>query len=151
MAVLGRGDNGRASHGGVPETADVVDDDDVGVEVDHAANTRVDEVSDVGSRVVERILEGFSDGRGDEATDSSFIELINLEAERREDGANDGVEIIIVGDDEMEVEVFRAGGVLENGVDGGDGTTEVVGVKGHGDVNNLVGGACIAVAEMGSF
>lgn len=31
----------------------------------------------------------------------------------------------------MEEDVFRAGRVTEDGVDGGDGATEVTGVEGH--------------------
>lgn len=52
--------------------------------------------------------------------------------------------------EEMELDVFRASGMLEDGEDGGHGATEVVGVQCHGNVD-LVGVAGVAVAEGGGF
>lgn len=43
------------------------------------------------------------------------------------------------GPDEVEDDVFRAAGMLQNGEDGGDGAAEIVGVEGHGDVDGGVG------------
>jgi len=55
--------------------------------------------------------------------------------------------------EEVEGEVFRAGGVLEHGEDRRHGAAEVVGVEGHGDVDDVVGGgaALLAIAEGGGL
>ena len=43
------------------------------------------------------------------------------------------------GDDEVEVNVFRAGSVLEDGENRGHGTAEVGGVEGHCHVDSIIG------------
>ena len=63
----------------------------------------------------------------------------------------------------MEEDVFGAGGVAEDGVDGGDGAAEVAGVECHGDVDQWGvagedgdavrggGGAARTVSVVGGF
>lgn len=59
------------------------------------------------------------------------------------------------GGEEVEEDVFGAGGVVEDGEDSGEGSSEVGEVESHGDVDNgrwgFVGGAVDAVAVGGGF
>ena len=81
-------------------------------------------------------------------------------------GQKHSIEIGVLGDprvgggggDEVEGDVFGAGGVLEDGEDGRDGAAEVGGVEGHGHVDRIgvgggrgEGGAASRVVEFGGF
>lgn len=63
--------------------------------------------------------------------DQDWGEVVKAEMEVRESGGDGGVEVMEMvvkgGGEEVEEGVFRAGGVLEDGEDGGDGATEVRG------------------------
>lgn len=112
-----------------PEFANVVDDYDVGVEVDNSDDGGGEEVGKVDAGVVEGLVQGAADGGGDKVVDGGGIEGVEVEAKVRE-GGNDGPEevVAVVGcREEVEDAVFRAGRVLENGEDCGDGATEVRG------------------------
>lgn len=69
-----------------------------------------------------------------------MVEAVEVEGEVREcgeDGVKEVVGAVVGGGEGEEVEgdVFGAGGVVEDGEDGGDGASEVGGVEGHGDVD----------------
>ncbi|PON75384.1 hypothetical protein PanWU01x14_043510 [Parasponia andersonii] len=136
VAVL-RGPDHVAAQVDGPELRHVVDDDQVRVEVDDAADARGEEVGEVDPRVVEGLVEGAPDGVGDLAADEAGVEVVEVEAQVREGGGDDAPEVGVPvrGGDEMEDDVLRAGGVLEDGEDAGDGAAEVGGVEGHGDVD----------------
>lgn len=63
--------------------------------------------------------------------DEGGVEMVEAEMEVGESGGNGGVELkermAMGGGEEVEEGVLRAGGVLENGEYGGDGSTEVRG------------------------
>ena len=65
MAVFGGTDDTRRGQVGLPELDDVVDHDHVGVEVNHAVNAGIENVSEVVPGVVQRVLESLSDRGGD--------------------------------------------------------------------------------------
>ena len=75
-----------------------------------------------------------SDRGGDQVADDLGIKVIDLEVQLREGGFDEGFEVGF-GDEEVEEDVLRALGVLEDGVDGGDGAAEVLDVEGDGDVD----------------
>lgn len=142
-----------------PEFGNVVDDDEVGVEVYNAGDGGGEEVGEVDAGVVEWLVEGATDGGGDEVVDGGGIEGVEVEAKVRE-GGGDGfpkVWVVVGVGEEVEDGVFWTGGMLEDGEDGGDGAAEVGGgvVECHGDVDvgGVVIGRCagIAVAECGCF
>lgn len=68
MAVLGSTENVMAEIRG-PELSDVVDDDEIGVEVDDAADGAREEIGEVDASVVERLIESPANGGGDLAAD----------------------------------------------------------------------------------
>jgi len=75
-----------------------------------------------------------SDRGGDQVADDLGIKVIDLEVQLREGGFDEGFEVGF-GDEEVEEDVLRALGVLEDGVDGGDGAAEVLHVEGDGHVD----------------
>ncbi|KAJ8621197.1 hypothetical protein MRB53_029726 [Persea americana] len=163
MAVLGRPEDMGAEIYR-PELGHVVYDDEIRVEVDDPSDPRWEEIREVDPSVVEGLIEGSANGGGDLALDEIAVEVVEAEVEVRE-GVEDGVAELgaAVGGEEVEDDVFRAGGVLEDGEDAGDGAAEVEGVEGHGDVDDggVVGvaverrpddiGAAAAVTESRGF
>jgi hypothetical protein len=153
VAVLRRAD-GAAAEVGAPELGDVVDEDEVGVEVDDAADAWLEQAGEVVARVVERLLQGLPHRRGDEPPDAVGVKVVNLEPEPREDGA-DEVPEARVGDEEVEEDALGAPGVLHHRVDGGDGAPQVLLVErdrdvyegGVADVAAVGGGAVGGIAE----
>lgn len=76
---------------------------------------------------------------------------VELEVEVREGGFYAGVDFRVeVRPEEVEDNVFGAGGVLEDGEDGCNGATEVVGVEGHGNMD-VVSFTQVPVAKSGGF
>ncbi|KAI3439652.1 NAC domain-containing protein [Psidium guajava] len=151
VAVLRGGEDGGAGvEGGGGEGGDVVDEDEVGVEVDDAADAEGEEVGEVGAGVVEGAVEGGADGGGDEPRDGGGVERVELEAEVGEGGGDGGVQEGGVGGvgrvDEVEDHVLGAGGVLEDGEDGRHGAPDVGGVQGHRDVDRRVRADNVVVA-----
>lgn len=75
-----------------------------------------------------------------------------MEGEVGECGEDGSAEAVVVegGEEEVEGQVLGAGGMLEDGEDGGDGATEVGGVEGHGDVD-CVGGCARGWVWGGAF
>ncbi|KAI8018192.1 hypothetical protein LOK49_LG04G01063 [Camellia lanceoleosa] len=136
VAVLRRGEDAAAERRG-GEFGDVVDEDEVGVEVDDFSDAFGEEIGEVVASIVERGIERRPDGGGDEAGHGGGVEVVEAEVEGREGLGNGEAEEAVVagggggGGDEVEVGVFRAGGVLEDGENGGHGAAEVRGVKGH--------------------
>jgi hypothetical protein len=133
VAVLRRAD-GTAAEVGTPELGDVVDEDEVGVEVDDPAHAWLEQVGEVVARVVERLLQGLPHRRGDEPPDAVGVEVVNLEPEPREDGA-DEVPEARVGDEEVEEDTLGAPGVLHHRVHGGDGAPQVLLIERDRDVD----------------
>lgn len=80
VAVLGGGEDGGGAEIGGRELRDVVDEDEVGVEVDDAAGAGGKEGGEVGAGVVEGAVEGGADGGGDEVGDGGLVEVVNAEA-----------------------------------------------------------------------
>lgn len=144
FAVFGRGEDGAVavvvSEWGGGEFGDVVDEDEVGVEVDDFADGGGEEVGEVVTGVVEGAIESGADGGGDEAGNLAIVEGVDLEIEIWEGigegaveeggGGNSGG-----GGDEVEDDVFWTGGVLEDGEDRRHGPPEVGDVQCHGHVN----------------
>ena len=62
---------------------------------------------------VDGLFEGLSDGGGDQVADDLWIEVIDLEVQLREGGFDEGFEVGF-GDEEVEEDVLRALGVLED-------------------------------------
>lgn len=62
-----------------PELRHVVDHDEVGVEVDHAAHGGGEEIGEVDPSVVQGLVQGAADGGGDLAEDEVRVEMVNLE------------------------------------------------------------------------
>lgn len=166
VAVLGGPEDAVAEVYG-PELGHVVDDDEVGVEVDDAADGGGEQVGEVHPGVVEGLVQGAADGVGDLAPDEVGVEVVEAEREVGEGGGDGAAEVGAAagGGDEVEDDVLGAGGVLEDGEDAGDGSPEVGGVEGHRDVDGVVGvgvgvvwarrprglGALSAVPERGGF
>lgn len=77
------------------------------------------------------------------------------EGKRREGGEHGGAEAARGSGEEVEVDGFRAGSVLEDGENAGEGAAEVGGVESHGDVDRrrVSDGGCAspAVSERRSF
>lgn len=148
VAVFGSGEDGVVavvvSEWGGSEFGDVVDEDEVGVEVDDFSDAGGEEVGEVVAGVVEGAIESGADGGGDEAGNLEVVEGVDLEIEIREgigegavkEGGGGGPG---GGGDEVEDDVFWTGGVLEDGEDGRHGAPEVGDIQCHGDVNCLVG------------
>ncbi|KAB8091424.1 hypothetical protein EE612_016897, partial [Oryza sativa] len=154
VAVLRRAD-GAAAEVGAPELGDIVDDDEVGVEVDDPAHAGLEEIGQIVAGVVERLLQGLPHRRGDEAADAVGVEVVDLELELREHGADEVAERR-VGDEEVEEDALGARGVLHDGVDRGDGAPEVLLVQRNRDVDerwvaDIAGGvaAVSGIAERG--
>ena len=143
VAVFGGGEDGVVvvSEGGGGEFCDVVDENEVGVQVDDFEDAGGEEVGEVVAGVVEGAVQGGADGGGDEAGDGGgVVEGVDLEFEVGEGGGEGAVEEGGGGGgDEVEDDVFGAGGMLEDGEDGGHGAAEVGYVQGHGHVDCLVG------------
>lgn len=120
-----------------PELSNVVHHDQVRVEVDDAADVGRDEVSEVDPGVVEGLVKGPPDGVADLPPDDLSIEPVDMEPEVGERGSDDSTEVVApVGHgEEVEDDVLRAGGVLEDGEHPRDGSPKVGGVEGHCDVN----------------
>lgn len=95
VAVLRRRHGGGRSSvkgggGGVPEAAKVVDNQNVGVEIDDAADARGEKIGEVVSGVVERGFEGGPDRSGDEPDYAILAEAMDAESERWEYSADRG-------------------------------------------------------------
>lgn len=147
VAVFGSGEDGVVvvvnSEGRGGEFGDVVDEDEVGVEVDDFADAGREEVGEVVAGVVEGAIESGADGGGDEARNLAVVEGVDLEIEigegvgeravEEEGGGGPGG-----GGDKVEDDVFWTGGVLEDGEDGGHGAPEVGDVQCHGHVDCLL-------------
>lgn len=77
--------------------------------------------------------------------------MVDSEIKIRESGSNAGENLGLLPDPKkMENDIFRTGGMLENGKNSGHRATQVVGVEGHGDVNGGVlggGGTSFSIAE----
>ncbi|OQU92739.1 LOW QUALITY PROTEIN: hypothetical protein SORBI_3001G400101 [Sorghum bicolor] len=148
VAVLG-GADGAAAEVGAPELGDVVDEDEVGVEVDDAAHAGLEEVGQVVARIVERLLQRLPHRRGDEPADALGVEVVDLEPELREDRA-DEVPEARVGDEEVEEDALGAPGVLHHRVDRGDGAPQVLLIERNRDVDERrvadIGGGAVARA-----
>lgn len=86
VAVLRGGEDGGGAEVGGGELGDVVDEDEVGVEIDDAEDAGGEEGGEVGAGVVEGAVEGGADGGGDEAGDGGVVEVVDAEAEVREGG-----------------------------------------------------------------
>lgn len=100
----------------VPQLRHVIDDDQVGVEVDDSPDAGGEEIGEVDPRVVERLVQSSANGVGDLALDDVDVEVVEVEAEVRESGGDDSAEFCAaLGRDEMEDDVLRARGVLKNG------------------------------------
>ncbi|KAI3412300.1 Hexosyltransferase [Psidium guajava] len=165
VAVLGGPDDAGAAERGLPEVADIVYDDEVRVEVDDPVDAGVEDVAEVVAGVVEWVLEGLADGGGDQVNDGVLPEDVDLEVEGRESGADEptqdpGAGRVELRGDKVEEDVLGAGGVAEDRVDGGDGAAQVLGVEGHGDVDEGGvaggggggdGGAALAVTVLGGL
>ncbi|KAF8683858.1 hypothetical protein HU200_044798 [Digitaria exilis] len=153
VAVLGRAD-GAAAEVGAPELGDVVDEDEVGVEVDDAAHAGLEEVGEVVARVVEGLLQSLPHRRGDEPSDAVGVEVVDLEPELREHGA-DEVPEARVGDEEVEEDALRAPGVLHHRVDRRDGAPEVLLIERNRDVDEGgvadIGGGAVARSAVGGI
>lgn len=99
-------------------------------------------VSQVNPCIIERLIQCPPDGLGDEAADVGAVKVVHLEPQVGKGGADAGVDIgIVLHPHKVENNVLRAGGVQEDGEDRSRGSTEVVEVKGHGDMDcGIVGG-----------
>jgi len=79
-----------------------------------------------------------ANGFGDFAAYPIGFEAVNFELEVREGGPDGGEDSGLEPcPEEMELNVFWARGVLENGEDRGHGASDVIGVQGHGNVDYL--------------
>lgn len=158
MAVLGGTEDVGFEVDG-PEIGYVVDHDEVGIEVDYAIDGNGDEVGEVDAGVVQGLVEGAPDGGRDFVFNEVCVEVVEVEGEVREGGQDGAAEISGVtavsggGGEEVEDDVFRAGGVLEDGEDSGDGAAEVGGVEGHGymDYGGVVVVTFFSVSEFRGF
>lgn len=120
VAVFRRSENVGAEIDG-PELGDVVDDDQVRVEVDDPSDPSWEEIRQVDPGVVEGLVEGSSDGGGDLPLDEAGVEVVEAEIEVGEGGDDGAAELgAAVGGEEVEDDVLRAGGMLEDGEDAGD-------------------------------
>jgi hypothetical protein len=153
VAVLGRGEGGVGAKVGGPEAGDVVDDEEVRVEVEHAGDGARQEVGEVDSGIVEGLVEGTADGGGDLAADEAGVEPVDGGGERGESGGERAAERGDAarrggrGFDEVEVDGLRASGVAEHREDAGKGAPQVGGVQRHRDVDCGRARAGRAVAE----
>lgn len=102
-AVLGCGDDGAVGEGCGCEVVDVVDEDEVGVEVDEAwwGAGRGEDVGETDAGVVERAVECGAEGRGDEVGDGGRVEGVDGEGEGGEGGGEGGGQrgdvVVVVG------------------------------------------------------
>ena len=85
MAVLGCAEDVGVEVNG-PEFGDVIDDDEVGVEVDDAADGGGEEVGEVDAGVVEGLVEGPAEGGRDLVADKVVVEVVEGEGEVGEGG-----------------------------------------------------------------
>ncbi|KAI3439455.1 BSD domain-containing protein [Psidium guajava] len=147
VAVLrGRQDLPLQAH--LPELRYVVDHDEVRVEVDDPLHVSRDHVRQVDPRVVKGLVERLPDRLGDLAPDPAGVEAVDLEAEVGEGGPDAREDLRLEPrPQEVELEVLRAHGVLEDGEHRGHGAPEVVGVEGHGHVDPIGTVAHIGIAE----
>lgn len=114
LAVLRRGED-LTPEVGPPELGDVVDDNDVGVEVDDAPDVVGEDVRHVDPGVVEGLVEGLPDGLGYLVPDPGRVEGVQLEAEEGECGFDEGGDFgVEVDGEEVEGDVLGARGVLED-------------------------------------
>lgn len=124
MAILRCSDDPILLQGDVPELLNVVDDNDVGIEVNDAIYIRVEDIAEIVSGIVQRVLECDPDRRRDQIYDCVFTEDIHLEVKRRESRSDKSGQIpwtrrVELRRDEMEKHVFRTRSVTEDGVYGG--------------------------------
>ncbi|KAF3431984.1 hypothetical protein FNV43_RR26721 [Rhamnella rubrinervis] len=100
------------------------------VEIARAATPkrrREDWVGEVDPRVVERLVQCSANGVRDLALDDVDVEMVEVEAEVWERGGDNSPEVApALGRDEVEDDVLRARGVLQDGEDAGDRTPEVL-------------------------
>ena len=127
VAVLGGAEDAGVEGDG-PELGDVVDEDEVGVEVDDAADGGGEEHGGVDAGVVEGLLEGAPDRGGDHAPHGVGVEEVDSESQVREGGGDrpaEGLGAAPAVRDEVEHDALRAGRVLEDRQDAGHGAAEV--------------------------
>ncbi|KAK9134778.1 hypothetical protein Syun_014108 [Stephania yunnanensis] len=108
------------------------------VQRNYSAHARLQKVSQVVPRVVERLLERLTDGLRYQVANDLRIEEVELEFEFGEGGSDERLEIR-VRDEEVEEYVLWTERVSENGMDGGDRSSEVLDVKSNGDVDGRSG------------
>lgn len=84
IAVLGGGQHGRVGEVSCGEFGDVVDEDEVGIEVDDTGDAEGEDGGEVGAGVVEGAVEGGANGGGDEFGDGRVVKRVELEAEEGE-------------------------------------------------------------------
>nr|GMD12999.1 hypothetical protein MIMGU_mgv11b008018mg [Ipomoea batatas] len=120
------------------ELQDVVHHDEIGVEINDAFDVGGENVDEIGPGVVQGLVQRLADRLRDQAPDPGGVEAVNLEVEIGKRGLDAGEDVGVVSEpEEMEDDVFGAGGVLEDGEDGGHGAADVVGVEGHDDVDEI--------------
>ncbi|TKY52485.1 hypothetical protein E2542_SST24007 [Spatholobus suberectus] len=158
VAVFG-GTDGSRTQAGSPQFRNVIHHDQIGIQVYHSPHAALEKIGEVIPRVVEWLFQGLPHGGGDQVAHDFRIEVIDLELQLREGGFDEGFQIGLR-DEEVEEDVLRALGVLEDGVDGGDGAAEVFDVEGDGHVDQgrvadagvlgdgaSIGGAFVGIAE----
>lgn len=84
VAVLGSRENRGGAERSGGEIGNVVDEDEVGVEVNDASHAEREEVRQIAASVVKRAVQGGTDGGGDEAGDRGIVEGVDLEFQVRE-------------------------------------------------------------------
>lgn len=137
VTILWCSENARAEID-LPELRDVVDDDEIGVEVDDSSDGGREEIGEVDPGVVERLVEGAADGIGDLSADEVGVEVVEAEGEGGERGCDDAAELVaaVSCGDEVEDDVLWTGCVLKDGEHAGDGAAEVGCVQRHRDVDD---------------
>lgn len=148
MAVFRSSDNS-ALKIDLPKVANVVDNNNVGIEVDGAGDVGREDVREVDTSIVERLVESVADGARDTATNTGRVKSIDTKVKVGKGGANGCEEIgrRRRGDKEVKGHTLRTGGVLEDGENGSHGAAEVVGIEGHSNVHTGRQGAFFAVAK----
>lgn len=140
MAVLRGSDNPQPGERNVPELVNVVDHQHIRVQVNDPVHAPPQNIAQVISGVVERVLERLPNRRRDEINDGVFPEDVDLEIEGGEGrsdelGQDPRTRRVELGGDEMEEDVLGARSVLENRVYSSYGASEILGVESHGDVD----------------
>ena len=142
-------------HVNTPKLGYVVNHHQVRIKVYDAFHVFWYGIGEIYSGVIQGLVQGLPNGLGYLAADPVGVKAINFHVEVREGGSDAGEEFgsVVMGGEEVEGQVLRARGMLQNGEDRGHGAAEVVGVEGHGDVDGVGwgGAALLAVAEGGGL